>query len=343
MATTKGSDNRFPLLRLTYEDDTPATPPADEGHIVVGVDKVPRFIDDDGVLTELGGSAATADHDHTTAGGDGGDLDGARVGDFLEFTEASAPSSPASGFARLYAKSDGRIYSKDDGGTEYGPFDAAGGGGGPLLYVDTIALDAAGDEFTDDTLPGWTKVGSGTATEITTEPYDATCIDLQFSAQSDRIYKAIDSGDWTYYLSLYGVTNATPSPTTALNGMLALVATDDAGDGTGVSLYNDGQGYMWGVVANAYNASGAVVVSNGGGGGGYLGVVPPAAANWPIVYRLAKASGIITGGISFDGGLTYRTNTRADATTFTRIGVTRLFSSGGTNPTLRLGRFNLVP
>jgi hypothetical protein len=68
MATKKGSDNRFPVLRLTYEDDTPATPPADEGHIVVGVDKVPRFIDDDGTLTELGvGGALTEITDIPTA------------------------------------------------------------------------------------------------------------------------------------------------------------------------------------------------------------------------------------------------------------------------------------
>ena len=48
----------------------------------------------------------------------------------LQLPEGSAPSTPASGKVRLYAKSDGRIYSKDDAGTEYGPFDAAGGGAG---------------------------------------------------------------------------------------------------------------------------------------------------------------------------------------------------------------------
>ena len=338
MATTKGSDNRFPLLRLTYEDDTPATPPADEGHIVIGLDKVPRFIDDDGVLTELGGGGTTTDHDHTTAGGDGGDLDGARIGDFLEFTEASAPSSPASGFARIYAKSDGRIYSKDDGGTEYGPFDAAGGGTGVGLYVDSITLDAAGDDFTDDTLPGWTKVGSGTATEITTEPYDPTCIDLQFSAQSDRIYKAIDSGDWTYYLTFHGATNATPSTVTALGGMLALTVTDNSGNGTGLCLYNDGGGYLMAVAGNAYSATGSTII-----GTGKWDQLPYGATGWPVVYRLAKVGSTLTGGISFNGGGNWVTNTRTDSTTFTRVGITRLWTNGGTNPRLRLGRFNLVP
>jgi hypothetical protein len=325
MATKKGSDNRFPLVRLTYEDDTPATPPADEGHIVVGVDKVPRFIDDDGVLTELGGAAGLADQDAFT---------------FLDATEAAAPATPASGFVRLYAKSDGRIYSKDDGGVEYGPFDAAGGGGGgPLLLVDDIALDAAGDDFTDDTLPGWTKVGSGTATEITTEDYDDTCIDLQFSAQSDRIYKAIDSGDWTYYLSIHGATNAAAGALGALGGMLALCATDNSGNGTGVSLYDDGGGHVWAVAANAYSATASTIVTTNIA----ENLKPAAVSSWPIVYRLAKVGTTITGGISWDGGATWRTNTRTDSTTFTRIGITRLWTNGGTNPTLRLGRFNLVP
>lgn len=48
---------------------------------------------------------------------------------YLDATEASAPSTPASGKVRLYAKSDGRIYSKDDAGAESGPFSAGGGGG----------------------------------------------------------------------------------------------------------------------------------------------------------------------------------------------------------------------
>ena len=110
----------------------------------------------DHVHPESGGSLA--DHNHTTAGGDGGDLDGARIGDFLEFTEAAAPSTPATGFARLYAKSDGRIYSMDEGGTEYGPFDAAGPGGG------TPAVVSGGTE-TDDGTHQWNAFTSnGTLT-----------------------------------------------------------------------------------------------------------------------------------------------------------------------------------
>ena len=59
---------------------------------------------------------------------------------YLEFAEASAPGAPASGIVRIYAKTDGSLYQKDDAGTETG---LAGGGGGSVA-TDTI-WDAAGD------------------------------------------------------------------------------------------------------------------------------------------------------------------------------------------------------
>ena len=223
------------------------------------------------------------------------------------------------------------------GAAVWNPFEAAGGASDPLLYVDDIALHADGDNFTSTGLTGWTKVGSGSVTAITTEPYDATCLDIQFSAQSDRIYKAIDAGDWTYYLTLHGVTNATPSSSVALNAMLALTATDDAGNGTGMSLYDDDKGYLWQVAGNAYSGTGNIILTP------WTSVAPAAASSWPIVYRLAKSGTTITAGISFNGGASWKTNTRTDSTTFTRIGITRLYTGGGTNPTLRVGRFNLVP
>jgi hypothetical protein len=81
---------------------------------------------------------------------------------YLDATEAAAPATPASGKARLYAKTDGRIYSKDDAGTEYGPFDVAGGGGGstggfPVDVAPTTA-HAKDDEFSGSSLdPKWTN------------------------------------------------------------------------------------------------------------------------------------------------------------------------------------------
>jgi len=41
------------------------------------------------------------------------------------FVEGAAPGTPPSGFLYAYAKSDGKLYYKDDGGTEHGPLEAA--------------------------------------------------------------------------------------------------------------------------------------------------------------------------------------------------------------------------
>lgn len=124
----------------------------------------------------LGG--ALADHDHTVAG-DGGNLSSAVVDGKLIFNEAAAPSTPGAATVALYAKADGRVYSKDDAGVEYGPFDAAGGGGGnisgqvggasiniPRLQGDPDQIpgspNANDREFDSATLAG-TAVGTATA------------------------------------------------------------------------------------------------------------------------------------------------------------------------------------
>lgn len=41
-----------------------------------------------------------------------------RNGDYMEFIEAAAPGTPDTGVVRIYAKTDGRMYQKDDTGTE---------------------------------------------------------------------------------------------------------------------------------------------------------------------------------------------------------------------------------
>ena len=47
---------------------------------------------------------------------------------FVEIPEISAPSTPSSGFLRLYAKSDGKAYQKNDAGTETDLSQSGGGG-----------------------------------------------------------------------------------------------------------------------------------------------------------------------------------------------------------------------
>lgn len=53
---------------------------------------------------------------------------------YLEFAEAAAPGTPASGIVRIYSKADGSMYQKDDAGTETSLSAGASG----LVEIDTI-------------------------------------------------------------------------------------------------------------------------------------------------------------------------------------------------------------
>lgn len=62
----------------------------------------------------------------------------------IRMKEAAAPSTPASGYGYLYAKADGKLYFKDDAGTEYDLTGGGGGGGGDLAVIDDVLL--SGDQ-----------------------------------------------------------------------------------------------------------------------------------------------------------------------------------------------------
>jgi hypothetical protein len=68
------------------------------------------------VTTEWVTLTSTA-HDHTTADGSGV-LSGDEHDSFGEYAEIATPSTPAAAKVRIYAKADGRMYRKDDAGTE---------------------------------------------------------------------------------------------------------------------------------------------------------------------------------------------------------------------------------
>lgn len=307
---------------ITYIDGTvaaaPSTPSAGALRIYAKTGKVLAVKDDAGLETVLG--QGIADQGTFT---------------FLDATGASAPATPASGKARIYAKTDGRIYSKDDAGVEYGPFDASGGGGGPLLYADATALSGSGDDFASTSLPLWTLAGgltTGAVTAITTEPYDATCLDINFAAQGYRMYQAVVAGAFTMELSFHGMIGA--------GQMMGLYLSDNSGNGTLVTPYSDNNVYLMVLTANAYSGTGPVLP-----GTGWPPVVQRAAgaysaSHMPLVITLARSGTTLTGGFSDNGGVSFVTNTRTDTTTFTRMGIIAGFTSGGGTSTLRVGRFN---
>jgi hypothetical protein len=287
---TKTSDNIFPKVILA-EGAAPATPSSGQVKIYAKSDGLAYSKDDAGAETLMSsGAGATTDHNHTTGGGDGGDLDGARVGDFLEFAEASAPSTPASGFARIYVKSDGRVYNMDDAGTEYGPFDTAGGGG-PLLYVDSLAVGATGDEFAD--MSGWTATGSVTNTLVTTNVYDATIQRLVFTtvASTDRYTKSAPDADFTAYLTMYG---------TDQEDLIGWGYVNTSGTGCGIAWR---AGTVWSVAFSGWVFSSSPT---------QVWQDPP---DWPIAaspymgtaaqFRIARSGSDIIVAVSYDGGSTW--------------------------------------
>lgn len=145
-------------VNLTYTDATPEL----KADVIPGgieiTDLAAAETDDTLVLAPdgTGGvewvapSGGLTPHDHT-GDGDGGDLDAPVIDGYAVFNEESAPSSAASGTVRVYAKADGRIYSKGDDGVEYGPFDAAAPVGGDVDGGFVIEASAQSQETANTT------------------------------------------------------------------------------------------------------------------------------------------------------------------------------------------------
>lgn len=140
MATRKASDNRFPLVRLVTIDDTPATPPAGEVHLVAGVDMVLRYVDEDANVYELGLAGA-------------GVPDGTDPGDLLAWDGAAWDVLPIG--------TDGDVLTADSGealGLAYTTPSVGGGGsidpGLESLWSTPTIVATEDDHFTGPSLAG---------------------------------------------------------------------------------------------------------------------------------------------------------------------------------------------
>lgn len=105
------------------------------------------------------------------------------IDDYIDINEESAPSTPASGKVRVYAKSDGKLYRKDDAGNEY---ELGAGGSGELNVVDNPA----------DANAGWTASGAGITVTTTT-----SATDLPLAGIFDTAIKItpVSGTDYVYY------------------------------------------------------------------------------------------------------------------------------------------------
>jgi hypothetical protein len=376
MANKLGSENVFPIVRFLEDATPPSTPPTGQVHFYVdeatktlhGLDDADVDIDyGTGASVPLANYAATAAPAVTDDDGDGysvgsiwvdvtGDdayicvdaSTGAAV--WLPFDSASGESWEGAWSAGTYTL--GQIVEHNDvvyqvnassttdepPGTDWDVLYTAPASG-PLLYLDDGALHADGDEFADDTLASWTLTGIGIPGDVTavTDLYDATCLDVVFAAHKDRLLRTIPS--WTQIiLTIHGITNSTPNTLTGSQAMMALCVVDTNGDGTAATVYNDGGLHCMVVDDYGYSSTAASVAL-----AWHTAVGTAGATNTPMMLRLRKSGTSLYAGLSMDGGVRWReTAARTDSLTHNRFGVIRLFNSGGTNPTTRLGRIQVI-
>jgi hypothetical protein len=164
----------------------------------------------------------------------------------------------------------------------------APGGGGPLLYVDSLAVGATGDEFAD--MSAWTATGSVTNTLVTTNVYDATIQRLVFTtvASTDRYTKSAPDTDFTAYLTMYG---------TDQEDLIGWGYVNTSGTGCGIAWR---AGTVWSVAFSGWVfASSPTQVWQD----------PP---DWPIAgspymgtaaqFRIARSGSDIIVAVSYDGG-----------------------------------------
>jgi hypothetical protein len=162
-----------------------------------------------------------------------------------------APSTPAAGYGTIYIKSDGRAYSKDASGNEYGPFESGG------------VFDEDG---TTSDLYGLSSVESGA--DILNEKFNyATVADFKArwtpvgtNLTDDKLLVFRNSGVMFNTLALAGYGIRTTVGTGSMDIIIAVQACAPntfsdmwgpylltAGVGEGFSHYYDGNGYMWNV------------------------------------------------------------------------------------------------
>jgi len=145
------------------------------------------------------------------------------IDDYFDLNEESAPGTPASGKVRVYAKTDNKLYLKDDLGTETA---VGSGGSGEINAITTGSTDAT----------GWTNGTSHTGATDTSNSPLSPVVTTAISALSSA---AISLGSQT---STSGVYKAITLPTGLENKKLKVefyFTSPAAADGTwALAVYN---------------------------------------------------------------------------------------------------------
>jgi len=108
------------------------------------------------------------------------------IDDYFDINEESVPGTPSAGRVRVYAKSDAKLYKKDDAGVEQEI--GAGGSGGGVNYI-------ANPLFADGTVTGWATYADAAGTT----PVNGTggSPNVSFTSQSGSLVRGTFSGRLT--------------------------------------------------------------------------------------------------------------------------------------------------
>jgi hypothetical protein len=235
----------------------------------------------------------------------------------LDATDAAAPANPSAGYARIYSKA-GRIYSRDSGGVEYGPFDV-GGVGLPSQRLTGVSdapgvldLGAYGDEFEYSTHAAAAAVWTP-HTGLADFTILGSALGLRFAAAFGGMTKDITVPTNCEIAVLL-------SGFCGWGGMFGPGFVDGSGNGP-LAVFYQGTTYVWDI-GSGYSGLG----SNGGSSGAW-----PAEAGdgRPYWIALKKAGTVYTMRYSTDG-VTWTTT----ASRTTSVVPTKLFvGSMQNNPT----------
>lgn len=241
------------------------------------------------------------------------------AGSWLDVPEVSAPGTPTSGFGSLYAKVDGKLYWKDDAGTEYdltaglgvvtsvsgtSPI-ASSGGATPAISLGV----SAGSKFLSSTaLNTWTErnitaaglaiLDDAAATDqLTTLGLTANGKSLVTAADYAAMRVLLDLESGTDFLSPAVIAAAYQPLDTDLTAIAALVSAADklpyatgAGTWALADLPAAGRTFIAATTAAAETAILSAMVGDSGAGG-TKGLVPAPAAGDAAASKFLKADG----------------------------------------------------
>ena len=233
---------------------------------------------------------------------------------YLEFAEAAAPGTPASGIVRIYAKTDGSLYQKDDAGTETG---LAGGGGGSDGYGPSGVYSpdrppASGtvsptDEFDDGSVAGgWGWTG-------TTPTYDETTYPGFLYVDTAK--------NITNKFRIAYVPGATAF-TVAAKVALAVRNQDNAAMTWGIATFDSSDNTLWEIYLQTSGSAATVDDVRIFGTAGTGGTTKVGFGRWVYLALQRDASGVYTAYWSLNGMIWNLFGSSTVGTTVAKVGFT---------------------